>query len=263
MTQSTHQIRQSEGGFTLVELAIVMIIIGLLIGGILKGQELITNARVSSAVAQVKATESGISGFRDKYSSLPGDLNPNRLPNCAVVGSLCITAPAVGTAGDGVISNTGPASDPGLAVGGTTESGLAFIHLGAAGLVGGINPATTAIGAGQSNPTTPLGGAWTIGTSTGTATGVVFPTGLTAGIYMMTSPSLAAAIPVTNAQIMTPSNARTMDTKLDDGNPNSGGVRAIGLAAAGATACTSTNTAAGVYNEALGGTLCGVIAKVQ
>ena len=40
MTQSTLQSRQSERGFTLVELAIVMIIIGLLIGGILKGQEL-------------------------------------------------------------------------------------------------------------------------------------------------------------------------------------------------------------------------------
>jgi prepilin-type N-terminal cleavage/methylation domain-containing protein len=261
MTQSTTQIRSSESGFTLVELAIVMIIIGLLIGGILKGQELITNARVSSTVAQVKATESGISGFRDKYSALPGDMNPNRLPNCGA--GLCATAPAIGTAGDGVISNTGVVSNPGLAVGGTTESGLAFIHLGAAGLIGGVNPATTVIGAGASNPTSPLGGAWTIGTSVGTATGVILPAGLTAGIYMMTSPALGAAVPVTDAQIMTPSNARTIDTKLDDGNPNSGSVRAIGLAAGGATSCTNGSIAGSIYNEALGGTLCGVIAKVQ
>ncbi len=82
MTQSTLQSRQSERGFTLVELAIVMIIIGLLIGGILKGQELINNARVSSTAAQAKAIESGISTFRDKYAGLPGDLaNPLvRLP---------------------------------------------------------------------------------------------------------------------------------------------------------------------------------------
>jgi prepilin-type N-terminal cleavage/methylation domain-containing protein len=263
MTQSTYQVRQSESGFTLVELAIVMIIIGLLIGGILKGQELITNARVSSTVAQVKATESGISGFRDKYSVLPGDITnvTNRLPNCGA--GLCAVSPAIGTANDGVISNTGVVSDPGLTVGGTTESGLAFIHLGAAGLVGGVNPAATAIAAGSSNPTTPLGGAWTMGTSTGTATGVILPAGLISGVYIATTPAVTAPIPATSVQIMTPSNARTIDTKLDDGQPNSGTVRAIGLAAGGATACTNNATAAAIYNESLGGTVCGVMAKVQ
>jgi prepilin-type N-terminal cleavage/methylation domain-containing protein len=261
MTQSTNQIRQSEGGFTLVELAIVMIIIGLLIGGILKGQELITNARVSSTVAQVKATESGISGFRDKYNSLPGDMNPNRLPNCGA--GLCVTAPAVGVAGDGVLSNTGVVSDPGLAVGGTTESGLSFIHLAAAGLIGGVNPGSAGIGVAapnQSNPVTPLGGAWAMGTSAGVATGVIVPAGLTAGVYMITTPNVAAAVPNTNAQIMTPSNAATIDTKLDDGQPLTGSVRAVGLAAAG---LCSLPAAGSPYQEALGGTNCGIIAKVQ
>jgi prepilin-type N-terminal cleavage/methylation domain-containing protein len=50
----------SQAGFTLVELAIVMIIIGLLIAGVLKGQELIANARVTSTVAQVKAIDAAI-----------------------------------------------------------------------------------------------------------------------------------------------------------------------------------------------------------
>ena len=49
----------SQAGFTLVELAIVMIIIGLLIAGVLKGQELIANARVTSTVAQIKAIRCG------------------------------------------------------------------------------------------------------------------------------------------------------------------------------------------------------------
>jgi prepilin-type N-terminal cleavage/methylation domain-containing protein len=55
----------SQAGFTLVELAIVMIIIGLLIAGVLKGQELIANARVTSTVAQVKAIDAAISTFKD------------------------------------------------------------------------------------------------------------------------------------------------------------------------------------------------------
>ena len=51
-------------GFTLVELAIVMIIIGLLIGGILKGTEMIENAKISSTLAQVKAYTAAVPGCR-------------------------------------------------------------------------------------------------------------------------------------------------------------------------------------------------------
>ncbi len=75
---------EGQRGFTLVELAIVMIIIGLLIGGVLKGQELISNAQVSASAAQVKATEAGISTFQDAYGAIPGDMvSPaTRIPNC-------------------------------------------------------------------------------------------------------------------------------------------------------------------------------------
>ena len=62
----------SQAGFTLVELAIVMIIIGLLIAGVLKGQELIGNARVTATVAQIKGIDAATSTFKDTYSDLPG-----------------------------------------------------------------------------------------------------------------------------------------------------------------------------------------------
>src|ERR1700732_4041122 len=85
---------RAQAGFTLVELAIVMIIIGLLIAGVLKGQALINNARVTSTVAQNKAIDAAISTFRDTYASLPGDLvNPAaRLPNC--LAAPCVAAVA-------------------------------------------------------------------------------------------------------------------------------------------------------------------------
>jgi prepilin-type N-terminal cleavage/methylation domain-containing protein len=61
-------------GFSLVETAIVLTIIGLLIGGVLRGQELIASARVRNAIDQVRAVQVAFYGFQDRYNALPGDL---------------------------------------------------------------------------------------------------------------------------------------------------------------------------------------------
>jgi len=64
---------QRQSGFTLIEIAIVLVIIGLLLGGILKGQELITSARVRNIIAQLDGTKAAFFGFQDRYRALPGD----------------------------------------------------------------------------------------------------------------------------------------------------------------------------------------------
>ena len=66
---------RNERGFTLVELSIVLVIIGLLIGAVLKGQELIESARVKSLVTQIDSYKTATSIFRDRFRQLPGDFD--------------------------------------------------------------------------------------------------------------------------------------------------------------------------------------------
>src|SRR6185312_9721697 len=65
--------RKAESGFTLIEIAIVLVIIGLLLGGVLKGQELITGARVRNLIQQQDGIKAAYFGFLDRYRALPGD----------------------------------------------------------------------------------------------------------------------------------------------------------------------------------------------
>ena len=65
--------RRSEGGFTLVEIAIVIVIIGLLIGGVLKGQAMIEGAKSKRVVKQADEVRTAIMAFYDKYGAYPGD----------------------------------------------------------------------------------------------------------------------------------------------------------------------------------------------
>jgi prepilin-type N-terminal cleavage/methylation domain-containing protein len=62
-------------GFTLIELSIVLVIIGLLVGGVLVGQDLIRAAGVRATISQIEKYNTAVNTFRGKYGALPGDLN--------------------------------------------------------------------------------------------------------------------------------------------------------------------------------------------
>lgn len=64
---------KKTSGFTLIELAIVLVIIGLLLGGVLKGQELINSAKAKSIANDLKNTQILLYGYQDKFRALPGD----------------------------------------------------------------------------------------------------------------------------------------------------------------------------------------------
>lgn len=66
------------GGFTLIELSIVLVIIGLIVGSILTGQDLINSAIIRAQVTQIERYNTAVRTFQNKYGGLPGDLqDPN------------------------------------------------------------------------------------------------------------------------------------------------------------------------------------------
>ncbi|MDH4093404.1 MAG: prepilin-type N-terminal cleavage/methylation domain-containing protein, partial [Betaproteobacteria bacterium] len=71
--------KTQQKGFTLVEIAIVLVIIGLLLGGILKGQEMITQAKIKNVIADFSGISAAYHGYQDRYRAIPGDdLNATR-----------------------------------------------------------------------------------------------------------------------------------------------------------------------------------------
>jgi prepilin-type N-terminal cleavage/methylation domain-containing protein len=81
--------RGHDRGFTLIEAAIVLVILGLLVGGVLKGQELINGARVHNLIALQTGIKAAYFGFQDRYRALPGDylLATQNIPGAAGSGN--------------------------------------------------------------------------------------------------------------------------------------------------------------------------------
>ena len=125
--------RAREGGFTLVEIAIVLVIIGLLLGGILKGQELITSARVRNLADQGAAVQAAYYGFVDRYRAIPGDMQ--RSQACAAIGT---------TVWRGCPADPGGNGNANIDSTGFDEAAAVWAHLSAAGFLQGSYPGTAA-----------------------------------------------------------------------------------------------------------------------
>lgn len=270
-----HKRTGRQAGFTLVELAIVMIIIGLLIGGVLKGQQLITNAQIAATVAQIKGIDAATTSFRDQYASLPGDMgNANaRLANCPLAGNCGYTNAAIN--GDGKVE----AAAVGSVTFGAAPAGEQLSYwaqLNAASLLTGLNPnaagVSTAGGWGGYAPASKIsGGGFDIGSNTG---GVLFPVqsggvaaNVNAGLYLALHGTTGAAMAATAADgFMKPNYAMRIDTKIDDGVASSGTVLAGGMAAtaAGGTGCAVTAVGGvNAYNESAAGSACSLYVQFQ
>ena len=145
-----------QKGFTLVEIAIVLVIIGLLLGGILKGQEMITQAKIKNAVADFSGISAAYYGYQDRYRAIPGDdPNADKRWSGAVSGD-----------GNGVVKGAYNAACPAPLEKGSPESCLWWDDLRRSGFVpgnGGTQPFNAFAGilgvqTGNANDGSALGG---------------------------------------------------------------------------------------------------------
>ena len=201
-------IKSQQSGFTLVEIAIVLVIIGLLLGGILKGQELINSAKAKSYASDFRTIQAALYGFQDRFKGIPGDLAG---ANTKITGATTATTPAA-TLANGQINGVWDS------ITASDESCLVWQHLRLAGFMAGNT--TVACTDGNAYLQTNADGG-RVGISS-----TVPITGMT-GSYYVCSFGVLGKI------------AKQLDTQLDDGVSDTGSFRIVATATAPAAAAAA------------------------
>ena len=211
--------RQAQSGSTLVEIAIVLVIIGLLLGGVLKGQELIENGRVKNAANDMNGIVAAYNSYLDRYRKVAGDDGP--------VANL--TARGTAWAGMAAGNNNGILDvNAGQTFTGGGEGATFFRHLRASGFITG-NPADVGVNALPFN-------AW----------------GGRLGVTNVAVQGRVAARVMVCLGSVPGKAAAALDVQLDDGRPDNGSFRAT----QGANNVVPGGGAATAYSEDQTYTVC-------
>ncbi len=205
-----------QSGFTLVELALVLTIMGLLAGGVLKAQEMIANARATSTIAQIQAYQKAVGIFYDSYLAIPGDFNAAQkcLPNCTTATNC--------TDGNGD-KMVGSAEEAWKTIDATinSENTQLWRHLALADLMQGVAVSGTQTGFGISHPASRLSGGFHARQADAASE---MPDGLV--LVLRASPQ-GTWQGGTRGMAISPKDAAKIDRKIDDGAAFSGYAYAI------------------------------------
>ena len=214
---------RSEAGFTLVEMSIVLVIIGLIVGGILKGQEIVNDGKIKIQVAQIDALKSATGTFYDKFAFFPGDFK---------AGGVLLSGTTIDGDENGIVNATG--STAGLAddAANGNEMDFALEQMQLANLITGVLPNGTS--------TTEFYYQGKLNNSILYYGDIVWPTG-SASVKSVRIQA-AATKDIAPTPAVRTSDALSIDTKYDDGLPLNGTIFA---SAASATAnCCSGGSCA-------------------
>lgn len=241
MRRPTH----SFHAFSLVELSIVLVILGLLAGGILAGKALIRASELRAVTREYAAYRGAVHAFRDKYFALPGDMANAQsfwgvASNCTTDGATIASGTCNAVVNDGIIGYTS-------ASGGSNsgrEQFYAWHHLVLAGLVegsySGLRPTTPSNPvAGTNVPASKIsGGGWMLGI-VNSQNSTLWLKDWSQALVIGNANGIDSYLDY-DANLFFPEEAWNIDTKMDDGLP------AMGMVVNGASRnCTDawTNTA--------------------
>lgn len=266
-------------GFTLIELSIVLIVIGLIVGAVVLGKDLIKSSAIGATITQLDKYNAAVAAFSDKYGYLPGNILSTKAQNFGLYycsGSLSNTM-ACGDGG-GVIrgSSTSTTADGGSFGG---EIAMFFLHLSQTGLIDGfygaggadvtISGATTTVGAGGSSSSFP---AVTANTTIKTTSEIIPMARMGGGNYFTIASinrtnyyvlagisSLNTTGTVTSTNNLSPTDAYMFDSKIDDGLPASGTVYALDTA----TTALSANSGAGITTQSANSCVTGTAYNIK
>jgi hypothetical protein len=259
--------RRHSAAFTFVEIATVIVIVALMVGGIMAGKSLLRGAQLRAFATDAQRYGTAVKNFRDQYGGMPGDL-PNATKywgaldathsNCVgIAASVGSTATCDGN-GNGRVSDDPTGGDD------MNERFRFWQHLANAEMVSGSftgvkdSSATNSTAPGSNIPASRIdkvSGYNAMSETDGTLlSGTYFGTNPPINIFMMGAQVTGADNSGVN---LTPTDANYLDDKMDDGKPGSGALQSFKNGGAIAPSCTTTTSPqTAVYNRQQRDKLC-------
>jgi len=214
-----------RNGFTLIEIAIVLVIVGLLISGILIGQSMINTSKIQTFVRQIQQMDVAISNYQTRFNGLPGDLQGNK---------------------NGVVEDSG-ANGPLASVNFNNETANFWLQLNLNGFDSTKHYTSTITGTFNSDSNNPNAPAFSLGTN---GSAIIFASPPEINLYLIAdfsaitasntnmSPSLGYTGPF-NAFVYV--DGLSLDKKMDDGNVSSGKFKVAYYNSGSYSACVQSN----------------------